>query len=219
MFNTSVIYLCIMLLIIGYLCGNLHGAFIIGKLFKKQDIRDFGSGNSGSTNALRVFGFRLALPAFIIDFVKGFLPVFFVCAISDLLLKLIGCSMIYTGETIAMLKTMIAFGIILGHNYPFVLKFKGGKGIASSVGILMGINWLVGFIFGSLILIISFTTKYVSLGSCISSLLLPFIMYFITWDKNYIILSVFLAVFALYRHKSNIVRLKNGTENKFGKKK
>ena len=219
MLNLSVIYLYVVMILIGYLCGNIHGAYIIGKLFRKQDIRDFGSGNSGSTNALRVFGFKLALPAFIIDFSKGFFPVFFAEKLADLLLSLIGSAMMFNPVIVATLRTIIALGIILGHNYPFVLKFKGGKGIASTVGILMAIHPLCGFIFGIIILAIAFTTKYVSLGSVISSLLIPFIVYFITWDKNYLVLSILLTVFAVYRHRSNIARLKNGTENKFGKKK
>lgn len=214
----NLIYVYVLLLLIGYLCGNIHGAFIIGKLFRNEDIRNHGSGNSGSTNALRVFGFKLALPAFILDFSKGFFPVFFATNIASFLLSLIGVFKTFNEVEAVMLTTVVAIGVILGHNYPFTLKFKGGKGIASTVGILMAINFFAGLIYGVIILAISFTTRYVSLGSIIASLFIPLLLYIFTQDVNYMILGFMLMVLAIYRHKSNIVRLKNGTENKFGNK-
>lgn len=219
MFNLPMIYLFALILIIGYLLGNIHGAFIIGKLFKHEDIRNHGSHNSGSTNALRVFGFKIALPSFIIDFSKAFFPVFFAKNISEFLLSLIGVYQNFGSASIAGLRMVFALGVLLGHNYPFVLKFKGGKGIACSVGILMAIHPICGFSYGLLILAIAFITGYVSLGSIISSILCPVVLYFVTGDMNYVCIGLMIMVFAVYRHKTNIERLKNGTENKFGKKK
>lgn len=229
MFNTSVIYLFVTTLLIGYLCGNVHGGFIIGKIFTKKDIREYGSGNSGTTNALRVFGLKLAAPTFVIDISKALFPVLFAANIGAWLLSLIGCTSIdcFSEEVNVALKVVMAIGCITGHNYPFLLKFKGGKGIACTIGISFAINWLAGICVACSIALIILITRYVSLSSIITAILIPFLYYFLPigycgcgsfMNEKLLILGIIICVSAIYRHKSNIQRLKAGTESKFGEK-
>lgn len=229
MFNTAVIYLFFTTLLFGYLCGNIHGAFIIGKIFTKKDIRKYGSGNSGTTNALRVFGLKLAAPTFIIDISKALFPVLYAANIASWMLSFIGCDSIncFDEEINVILKVVMAIGCIFGHNYPFLLKFKGGKGIACTIGISFAINWIAGICVACSIALIILITRYVSLSSIITAILIPFLYYFMPigysgcgsfMNEKLLILGLVICVSAIYRHRSNIARLKAGTESKFGEK-
>ncbi|MGI6267659.1 MAG: glycerol-3-phosphate 1-O-acyltransferase PlsY [Acutalibacteraceae bacterium] len=195
-------------LLIGYVFGCLQTSYIIGKLVKKVDIRDFGSGNSGATNAIRVFGKNLGMFCLIMDALKG------VAAISVARYCL-------DGTTLLLLVT--GFGVILGHNYPFYMNFKGGKGIAASLGIFIAIDYRVFFLAGIPSLIFLAMTKYMSLASLSYSLLLLLFMgvfYYNQPQGILIILStaVFTAL-AFWRHKDNIKRLASGTERRISKNK
>ncbi len=195
-------------LLIGYVFGCLQTSYIIGKLIKKVDIRDFGSGNSGATNAIRVFGKNLGMFCLIMDALKG------VAAISVARYCL-------DGTTLLLLVT--GFGVILGHNYPFYMNFKGGKGIAASLGIFIAIDYRVFFLAGIPSLIFLAMTKYMSLASLSYSLLLLLFMgvfYYNQPQGILIILStaVFTAL-AFWRHKDNIKRLASGTERRISKNK
>ncbi|MFY9199006.1 MAG: glycerol-3-phosphate 1-O-acyltransferase PlsY [Acutalibacteraceae bacterium] len=195
-------------LLIGYVFGCLQTSYIIGKLVKKVDIRDFGSGNSGATNAIRVFGKNLGMFCLIMDALKG------VAAISVARYCL-------DGTTLLLLVT--GFGVILGHNYPFYMNFKGGKGIAASLGIFLAIDYRVFFLAGIPSLIFLAMTKYMSLASLSYSLLLLLFMgvfYYNQPQGILIILStaVFTAL-AFWRHKDNIKRLASGTERRISKNK
>ena len=195
-------------LLVGYVFGCLQTSYIIGKLIKKVDIRDFGSGNSGATNAIRVFGKKLGMFCLIMDALKG------VAAISVARYCL-------DGTTLLLLIT--GFGVILGHNYPFYMNFKGGKGIAASLGIFLAIDYRVFFLAGIPSLIFLAMTKYMSLASLSYSLLLLLFMgvfYYNQPQGILIILStaVFTAL-AFWRHKDNIKRLASGTERRIGKSK
>lgn len=195
-------------LLVGYVFGCLQTSYIIGKLVKKVDIRDFGSGNSGATNAIRVFGKNLGMFCLIMDALKG------VAAISVARYCL-------DGTTLLLLVT--GFGVILGHNYPFYMNFKGGKGIAASLGIFIAIDYRVFFLAGIPSLIFLAMTKYMSLASLSYSLLLLLFMgvfYYNQPQGILIILStaVFTAL-AFWRHKDNIKRLASGTERRISKNK
>lgn len=195
-------------LLVGYVFGCLQTSYIIGKLIKKVDIRNFGSGNSGATNAIRVFGKKLGMFCLIMDALKG------VAAISVARYCL-------DGTTLLLLIT--GFGVILGHNYPFYMNFKGGKGIAASLGIFLAIDYRVFFLAGIPSLIFLAMTKYMSLASLSYSLLLLLFMgvfYYNQPQGILIILStaVFTAL-AFWRHKDNIKRLASGTERRIGKSK
>src|SRR5699024_7040651 len=189
----------LLLIILTYLIGTFSSAYIIGKFSKGIDIRDYGSGNSGTTNALRVMGKQMGILTFIFDFGKGIVA------------ALIGRMML--GDVGVLLA---GISVVVGHNWPIFIGWKGGKGVAASLGVLLVLHWpstLIAVIIG---LIVGLSTKYVSLGSMCFLSLFP-IIYFIVGDpfsKEYIILSLLLAIMAIIRHKSNIERLINGNENK-----
>ncbi|MGO1369990.1 glycerol-3-phosphate 1-O-acyltransferase PlsY [Senegalia sp. (in: firmicutes)] len=193
----------LLVILISYAIGNFSTSFILGKLIKKTDIRTKGSGNAGATNALRVFGKKIAIITFLFDALKGIIAVI----IGQMLLG-------YSGSLIA------GVFAVIGHDFPIVLKFKGGKGIATTIGAATFINpvpALIAIIIGILIII---KTKYVSLGSVLAISLVPFIALLIVrpFDLKYILFLVVLAAIAVFRHKSNIKRLLNGEESKIGQK-
>ena len=189
--------------ILSYLIGNFSSAYILGRVFKKTDIRTYGSGNAGATNALRVFGKKFGLLAFILDVLKGILAVY----IGG---KLMGDK----GRLIA------AILVVLGHNWPIFLKFRGGKGVATSIGVLLSLHLptaIICIIIGAIVII---KTRYVSLGSITAACLVP-IVGLVTnrpFDKNYFITTLILGSLAILKHRGNIGRLIKGKEFKIGEK-
>ena len=197
----------------GYLCGLFQTGYIYGKLHG-IDIRSYGSGNSGSTNALRVMGKKAGLAVFMGDFLKTVIP----CFITRLLFKdqpeLMYVYMLYTG-----------LGVILGHNFPFYLGFRGGKGIAATAGIIFSIDWRLTVICLSCFILLVAVTRYVSLGSLAVAVILlvwdAFQNYcgaygLIPGDPEFTAVTAVITVMAFWRHQANIGRLLNGTENKVG---
>lgn len=196
-------YKILAVIIISYVLGNFATSYILGKMYKNIDIRKHGSGNAGATNALRVLGKKLAAVTFLIDALKGVLAVI----IGGLIL----------GETGRLIAGIF---VVIGHNWPVVLKFKGGKGIASTIGVVISINYQVALICIIIGLIIVIKTKYVSLGSVTAMSLLPIITIIINrpFDLHFLIFTLLLSIMAILRHKSNIRRLINGNESKIGQK-
>ncbi|MDL2311036.1 glycerol-3-phosphate 1-O-acyltransferase PlsY, partial [Peptostreptococcaceae bacterium OttesenSCG-928-C18] len=176
--------------LIAYIVGNVSGGIILSKLIYKQDIRDQGSGNAGATNALRVFGKRAGFFTFLIDFVKGFIITFIGHKIyGDLGLFVAGLA------------------VVLGHDWPMLYGFKGGKGIATSFGVLCAVSPLYILTVFGVFLIVVIITKYVSLGSIISALISILIgVYFILVKDSYYMgmLYILLALITIFKHKSNI---------------
>ena len=194
-------------IVIGYFIGCIQSAFIVGK-FMHVDLRKHGSGNLGSTNALRVLGKKAGLITFISDIMKS--------VISYVICRFI------IGDEIGISEGMYGcVGAVLGHNFPFYLKFKGGKGIAVMIGMMLCLSTLdyrvtlISFAIG----IIGLFTKYVSVGSMAFSVAIPISLYILKFDTEHIIICTILAILALYRHKENIKRLIAGNENKLGAKK
>lgn len=185
----------ILTLIISYLVGSISGSFLLGKYFLHKDVRKFGSGNAGTTNAIRVFGMKIGILTFLIDMLKGSLVAFFL--------------MKYNRDYLFL---GILFAII-GHDYPFYMNFKGGKGIATTFGAFFVINpiW-TGASFLILLLIAKFS-GYVSVGSLVF-LILNFLSQIITTnlDKNELIILIIITILGFVRHKSNIKRLINRNE-------
>ncbi|MEA1975837.1 MAG: glycerol-3-phosphate 1-O-acyltransferase PlsY [Bacillota bacterium] len=190
----------ILLIVIGYLIGSIPFSFIVGKLLSDIDIREHGSGNAGATNAFRVLGLKGGLLSFIGDFSKGVLAVL----IGKYILGLDG----------GLLTGLVA---VIGHCYPITLNFKGGKGVATSAGIIIAVNPIMGLILIVFQFSIVYFTKYVSLASILAALLFPILSLIFKMENNFIVLSIFLALFITYRHRTNIKRLLNGTESKFKK--
>lgn len=184
------------LLIISYLLGAIPNSLIIGKLFYKKDLRDYGSGNIGTTNTFRVLGKKPGIVVLLLDMLKGFIPVLFPLLLNIELSGLI-------------------FGIVaaIGHVYPIYLKFKGGKAVATSAGAILAFNPLIFIGLALFFIVILKITKYVSLSSILSSIVL-FISSIFTQDLIFIILSFIIMVIIIIRHQSNIKRLINGIESK-----
>lgn len=207
----------IICLAFGYLCGLFQTGYIYGKLHK-IDIRRYGSGNSGSTNVLRVMGIKAGATVFMGDFLKTVIP----CLVVRLVFKdqpaIQYLMILYTG-----------FGVILGHNYPFFMHFKGGKGIAATAGILVSLDWGVTAVCLAAFVLIVAVTRYVSLGSLVVVTIFLISMVFQAGRGAYglgsgvlmefYLLSACVTGLAFWKHRANIVRLIHGKENKiFGKK-
>lgn len=194
--------------IIAYLLGSIPMAVIIGKTFYKIDVRTVGSGNAGATNVIRTLGIRAGIPVLLFDVLKSLLAV-------NLALFLNNPA--FTPNQEVIYKIVLGGAAILGHVYPVFASFKGGKGVATIVGVLIALYPMAFLvILGCFILSMVFT-QIVSFSSVLSSLLFPFIVIFIFKEPRLplVILSVAVAVFVPFTHRENIKRLLNGTEKKF----
>ena len=191
----------ITLIIIFYLLGSLPFALILTKIFGYGDIRNIGSGNVGATNVLRTGNKFLAFGVLCLDVLKGLLPFLILNSFF---------------ENIALLHAILLCHFsILGHIFPVWLKFKGGKGVATYIGFLFGINYFLPLYFIILWLFIAIISKYSSLSSIMSLLLLPIIiLLFYPYNIAFNLILFALSIFIISRHYSNILRLLNKTENK-----
>ena len=181
--------------ITSYLMGSIPFGFILTKIFLKKDIREIGSGNIGATNALRTGNKLVGYSTLILDIVKAIIPVIYV--------KINYPELIY-------IASLCAF---LGHVFPIWLKFNGGKGVATYVGILFSINILLGLIFVISWGVIFLISRYSSLSSIIGSLSVPLYL-FITTEKSSVIFFITMFVLIFFTHRENIIRLKNKEESK-----
>ena len=181
--------------IISYLMGSIPFGFILTKTFLKKDIREIGSGNIGATNALRTGNKLIGYSTLLLDVIKAILPVLYV--------KINHPELIY-------IASLCAF---LGHVFPVWLKFKGGKGVATYVGILFTINIFLGFIFCVSWLLVFLVSKYSSLSSLIGSLTIPIYIFFNYQMSNALFFGI-MFVLIFYTHRENIKRLKNKEESK-----
>lgn len=201
--------------------GYLFGLFQTGYLYSKahhMDIRNYGSGNSGSTNVLRVMGVKAGLIVFLGDSFKTI----FACLLTRYLFReqpgMLYVYLLYTG-----------FGVILGHNFPFYMGFKGGKGIAASAGLLAAMDWRVMLVCLIVFVLVVAVTRYVSLGSILVMILFSTGMIFFAMRGDFgireqalpefCLMATVIAVMGIWRHRTNIRRLLSGTENKLGAKK
>lgn len=190
-------------LVLGYLLGSLSSAIIVCKIMGLPDPRTQGSQNPGATNVMRIGGKKAAYTTFVGDFLKGLIPV--------LLAHWLGSS----DTAIAG----AALGAFLGHLYPLYFGFKGGKGVATLVGVLLGISPIIFLGFGVVWLALLVTTGYVSLASMVAAVLAAIFAVLFGSSKIIVGTLMALAVLVIYRHRENIHRLKNGTESHFRKKK
>ena len=188
--------------IIAYLMGNIATAYLVSRAVGKIDIRKHGSGNSGSTNVLRVLGAKPAAIVFLGDVLKGTAAV------------LIGG---YIGGGYG--EILAGIFVVAGHNWPILLGGKGGKGIATTIGLMLPIDPLMVGLILIVGIIVIITTRYVSLASMVGITIYPIAMIITQKPLEYIIFSLILSAIAIYRHKANIKRLLNGTESKLGRKK
>lgn len=183
--------------LISYFVGSIPFSYLIPKYLSKVDIRQVGSGNTGTTNVVRTLGLKVGILAFIGDFLKGLLPTL----AGYMLLGAIGGII---GGSFA----------VIGHCYPVWLKFKGGKGIATSAGVLVVLMPKIFIILLTIQFIIIFITKYMSLASITSAVLLPVFCMIFAVPTEVIIFAAGLGAFVIYRHRSNLMRLIRGEEKK-----
>ncbi|MFQ3871497.1 glycerol-3-phosphate 1-O-acyltransferase PlsY [Staphylococcus sp. Mo2-1] len=195
----------IIMLILSYLIGAFPSGYVIGKLFYKKDIREFGSGNTGATNSFRVLGKPAGFLVTFLDIFKGFIVVFF-----PLWLPVSAEGPISSFFTNGLIVGAFA---ILGHVYPVYLGFKGGKAVATSVGVILGMNPVLLIILAAIFFIILKLTKYVSLSSIIASICC-LIGAVLIRDVILVIVSIGVVVLLIIRHRSNIVRIFKGEEPK-----
>ena len=189
-----------LMIIICYLMGSMPFGYVVAKVVKKIDIRDYGSGNIGATNAFRVLGPWLASLVLIGDLLKGFLAIvfFYQLNIDNLFVIILG-----------------GLAVIGGHDWSIFLKFKGGKGIATTYGVFLALNPKIALLSALIWLIVIALTRYASLASILSLSVLVVLMLWFKQPQEYIIFGVIILALALYRHRGNILRLKEGKEKKF----
>ena len=185
-----------------YLIGSIPTGYIVVKLFTGQDIRTIGSGSTGATNVKRVMGKGWFFTVMILDAIKGAIPVLLAKTFATVFLS------------IGLVPVLCAVAVILGHSKSVFLGFTGGKSVASGIGTILALNWAVGAIIAILWAIITYISKYVSLGSIIALGISPSLMYIFREPVSYIIYCTLGAVYIIYLHRENIKRLLKGEENK-----
>ena len=188
--------------IAGYIIGSIPTGYLIVKSKTGQDIRTVGSGSTGATNVKRVLGKKWFFTVMILDAIKGALPVFF------------AEQFVHTGISIGLAPVIAAVAVIIGHSKSIVLQFKGGKSVASGIGTIIALNWVAGLSLALIWGVITYITKYVSVGSIIALLVSPFIMYYLEAPLAYICYCALGAIYIVYLHRENIKRLIAGNENK-----
>ena len=185
----------IIVAIYSYLLGSIPFGLILTKVFLKRDIRDVGSGNIGTTNVLRTGNKLLAILTLILDLLKGYISVYL--------------TLLYF-ESLTSYSAMIC---LIGHIFPIWLRFKGGKGVATYLGIILAFSYKLFLIFGICWIVLSLLFRFASLSSIVSSMIIFLYTYFFEINKYSLVLFIFFIII-LFTHKENILRLKNSTENK-----
>ena len=187
------------LILLTYFIGAIPSGVWIGKIFKNIDVRDYGSKNSGATNSYRILGAKLGVIVLVMDILKGFVPLY-IASKFDL-----------------KYNDLVILGLvaILAHTFSCFISFKGGKGVATSLGVFLFLIPVITLILLVIFILIVYFTKYISLGSITAAFLLPIFTFFTHRDSYLFALSVIIGIFVIYRHKTNISRLLSGTENKF----
>ena len=207
----------IIVAVIAYLIGSINFSVLISKKMAGFDVREKGSGNAGTTNMLRSVGKKAAAITLICDILKGVVSIVIAIIVGNIVKNL----------DREFLLQIAGIAVVIGHTFPIFFGFKGGKGVATSLGVLLMSNWQIGLICLVFALVLMVLTRMVSLGSCGAAVLFPVLTLFInqhytvlTEGKSgrvYFVYSVILAIIVLYNHRSNIKRILNGTENKLGK--
>jgi len=204
----------LLFVLLSYLTGAFPSAVWLGKLFYKIDVREFGSGNAGATNTFRVLGKKAGIPVLIMDIFKGWICVNYIEFLTSI-----------PRSDESVFEIQLAFGVaaVIGHLFPVYTGFRGGKGIATLLGLLIGLH-TVAALYSILVFVVVFmVSKYVSLGSILASIAFPIFVIFILGSTNVSLnlFSFFVPVLSLITHQKNIERLMRGEETKvnFGKNK
>lgn len=188
--------------ILAYLIGSIPTGYLIVKIKKNEDIRKIGSGSTGATNVKRVLGKKWFFIVMFLDAIKGAVPV------------LLSSFFVIKYSSIGLAPVLSAIAVLLGHSRPIFLSFKGGKSVASGVGTILALCYPVGIITAVIWSIITYISKYVSLGSIIALAISPILMYLFRQPIAYICYCLLGALYIIWLHRENIIRLLNGNENK-----
>lgn len=204
----------IIIAIISYIIGSISFGVLISKKMAGIDVREKGSKASGSTNVLRTVGKKAAALTLICDILKGIVAVLIAILLGFIVKEL----------DKPLLVQISAIAVVIGHTFPIFFGFKGGKGVATSLGVLLLINWQIGLICLVFALVIMVLTKMVSAGSVLAAILFPVLTLFMGQEHyiilgNYFVFSVIMALIVAFNHRSNINRILNGSENKLSFKK
>lgn len=197
----------LIIILIAYFIGSISTSYIIAKKMMGVDIRTQGSGNAGSTNVLRTLGKKAGIMTFVGDLLKGVIAVL----IAKLIATITHIDMINASYVAVVF-------VVIGHNWPIFIGFRGGKGVATSLGAMIAVNPIIALSCFAFFILIVYSTKYVSLGSVVGISTSPIIMFFIGNYKG-LVVTLFLSALAIFKHRENIKRLLNGTERKLGEKK
>jgi glycerol-3-phosphate acyltransferase PlsY len=194
----------IIAIVIGYLLGNIQASYLLGRLLKKGDIRTMGQGNAGASNAVESLGWKFGVAVGLIDILKGALSILLIKYLFDVKINADGASLLYIN----------GYAAILGHIYPFFMNFKGGKGTATLVGILLGMNPIYGLI--GILFIVSTTllTDYIVLGTAALTTYVVALTYLKDLGKVALIISILGALLSVFLHRKNYKRIRLGTETK-----
>ena len=201
--------------IVAYLIGSISFSVIFSKKMAGFDVREKGSGNAGATNMLRSVGKKAAVLTLLCDALKGVVAIIFAIIVGAIAKE----------SDKALLVQIAGILVVVGHTYPVFFGFKGGKGVATALGVLLITNWKIGLICLVFALVIMALTRIVSAGSVVAAVLFPVLVLFmhtnytISEGSSYFVYSIILAVIVLFNHRSNIQRILNGTENKISFKK
>ncbi len=208
----------IVIAVIAYLIGSVNFSILISKKFAGFDLREKGSGNAGTTNTLRTVGKKAALATLVLDILKGIVAVGIAMWVG---------AYVKGVENPYILVQIAGLCVILGHTFPIFFGFRGGKGIATSIGVLLLTNWQIGLICVTFGVVLIILTKMVSVGSMAAAVLFPILVLFIGKGHfivegptiSYVIFSILLAVIVIFNHRANLKRIAEGTENKISFKK
>jgi len=205
----------VVMAIIAYLIGSINFGVIIGKKMAGVDVREKGSKSSGATNVLRTVGKKAAAITLLCDALKGTITV---------VIALVLGSMFRDNLNPAIMVQVAALLVVVGHTFPIFFGFKGGKGVATSLGVILIVNWQIGLICLTFALILIGLTRMVSLGSISAAILFPVLIFYmnenyITEEGWYFIFGILLAALVIYNHRTNIKRMMDGNENRLNFKK
>ncbi len=200
----------IIIAIVAYLIGSINFSVILSKKMAGFDVREKGSGNAGTTNMLRSVGKKAAVITLLCDILKGVVSIGIAIIVGNIIKDL----------DKALLVQIAGILVVVGHTFPIFFGFKGGKGVATSLGVILMTNWKIGLICLIFALVLMALTKMVSVGSIAAAILFPVLTIFltdtfiVTEGSNYFIYSILLAILVAFNHRENIKRILNGTENK-----
>lgn len=202
----------LIVVLVAYLLGSIPSSVWIGKIFYGIDVREHGSGNAGTTNTIRILGYKAGIPVFIIDALKGWFAVFLTKIVFGYFPLI---------EMPEYMSLIAAVAVVLGHIFPVFAGFRGGKGVATLLGVGFGLIPIPALIALGIFMLVLLCFGYVSLASITAAVTLPFITYFFVMPGKLLLLllTIAVAIFIPITHRQNIKRLLNGTENKFLKKK